>query len=96
MSEDHDTLMRTAQQLIATSIAMLHTMEAPRRKMEKSLDDSEARMVRTRQLLAGSTALLQQSKSSRYHRLPAKPMLRNQDSNQPTTQTSTPLHFSHA
>jgi hypothetical protein len=64
MSGDHDTRMRTAQQLIATS-----------------LDDSEARMVRTRQLLAGSTALLQQSKSSRQHRLLAKPMLRNQESN---------------
>jgi hypothetical protein len=48
-------------------------MEALRRKMEKRLDDNEARMVRTRQLLADSTALLQQSKSSRYHRLPAKP-----------------------
>jgi hypothetical protein len=93
MSADHDTLMRTAQQLIATKIAMLHTMEALRRKMEKRLDDSEARMVRTRQLLAGSTALLQQSKPSRY-RLTAKPMLRNQDSNQPNTQTSSPLHFS--
>jgi hypothetical protein len=81
MSGDHDTRMRTAQQLIATSIAMLHTTEALRLKMEKSLDDSEARMVRTRQLLAGSTALLQQSKSSRQHRLLAKPMLRNQESN---------------
>ena len=57
MSADHDTLMRTAQQLIATSIAMLHTAEALHRKMEQSLDGSEARKVRTRQLLAGSIAL---------------------------------------
>jgi hypothetical protein len=96
VSATHDMLRRTAQQLIATSIALLHTLEALRREMEKRLDDSEARIVRTRQLLAGSTALLQQSESSGYHRLPAKPMLRNRDSNQPTTQTSTPLHFSHA
>ena len=57
MSADHDTLMRTARQLIATSIAMLHTTEALHRKMEQSLDGSEARKVRTRQLLAGSIAL---------------------------------------
>jgi hypothetical protein len=65
MSADHDTLMRTAQQLMATRIAMLHTMETLRREMEKRLDDSEARMARTRQLLADSAALLQQLKSPR-------------------------------
>lgn len=57
--------MRTARRLIATRIAMVHTLEARRRDMEKRLDDSEARMVRTRQLLAASAALLQQSKIPR-------------------------------
>ena len=68
MSADHDALIRTAKQLIATRIAMLNTMEALRQEMEKRMDDSEARMIRTRQLLAGSAALLQQSKPhSRVH-----------------------------
>jgi hypothetical protein len=62
MSRDHDALIRTAKQLIAKRIAMLNTLETLRREMEKHLDDSEARIVRTRQLLAGSATLLQQSK----------------------------------
>jgi hypothetical protein len=58
MSADHDTRMRTATPLIATRIAMLHTMQALQQAMEKRLDDSEARMIRTRQLRADSAALL--------------------------------------
>jgi hypothetical protein len=65
MSVDHDALIRTAQQLIAAKIAMLHTMEALRREMEKRIDDSHGRIDCTRDLLASSAALLQQSKSSR-------------------------------
>jgi hypothetical protein len=72
--------MRTARRLIATRIAMVHTLEARRRGMEKRLDDSEARIVRTRQLLAASTALLQQAKASRYDRLPAKPTVQHENS----------------
>jgi hypothetical protein len=75
MSADHDTLIRRAQPLIAARIAMLHTMEALRRKMEKSIDNSHGRIDCTRDLLASSAALLQQPKSSRYHRLPARPMV---------------------
>jgi hypothetical protein len=73
MSADHDALIRTAKQLIATRIAMLHTLEALRRQMEKRLDDCEARMVRTRQLLAASAALLQQSKIPRTTANPTLP-----------------------
>jgi hypothetical protein len=73
VSADHDRLMRTARQLIATRIAMVHTLEARRQDMEKRVDDSEARLVRTRHLLTASTALLQQAKASRYDRLPARP-----------------------
>jgi hypothetical protein len=73
VSADHDRLMRTARQLIATRIAMVHTLEARRQDMEKRVDDSEARLVRTRHLLAASTALLQQAKASQYNRLPARP-----------------------
>ena len=65
MSADHDALIRTAKQLIAGRIARLHTLGALCRKMEQRLDDSEARMVRTRQLLAASATLLQQSKIPR-------------------------------
>jgi hypothetical protein len=65
MSADHDALIRTAQQLMATRIAMLHTLEGLTREMEQRLDDSGARIVRTRQLLAGSAALLQHSKTPR-------------------------------
>ena len=65
MSADHDALIRTAKQLTARRIAMLHTLEALRQKQEKRLDDSEARVVRTRQLMAASAALLQRSKMAR-------------------------------
>jgi hypothetical protein len=65
VSADHDRLIRTVQQLIAARRAMLHTMEALRREMEQRMDESEARIVRTRQLLAGSAALLQSSKTPR-------------------------------
>ena len=80
MSADHDALIRTATQLMATRLAILNTLETLRREMEKHLDDSEARMVRTRQVLAASTALLQQSKRFRSHGLPARPMPQNPDS----------------
>jgi hypothetical protein len=70
MSADYDALIRTTKQLLATRIALLHTMEALRREMEKSIDDSEARMVRTRQLLAGSAALLQQAKIPHQNGVP--------------------------
>jgi hypothetical protein len=65
MSADHDTLIRTSKQLIATRMAMLDTLGARYRKMLKCLDDSEARMLRTSQLLAASAALLQQAKIPR-------------------------------
>lgn len=65
MSADHDTLIRTAKQLIATRIAMVHTMEALRREMEQRLDHRETRIVRTRRLLASSSALLQHPKNPR-------------------------------
>jgi hypothetical protein len=61
---DHDALIRRAKQLMAKRIAMLHTLETLRLELEKRLDDSEARMVRTRQLLADSAALLQQRQTS--------------------------------
>ena len=56
MAADHDARMRAAQQLLATSIAVLPTSETLRREMAMRLNDSEARVVRTRPLLAGSTA----------------------------------------
>jgi hypothetical protein len=65
MSADHDTLIRRAKQLMAMRIAILHTTETRLRAMEKRLDDSEARIVRTRQLLTVSSTLLQQSKIPR-------------------------------
>jgi hypothetical protein len=65
MSADHDVLIRTAKQLMARRITMLHTLEALHRKMEQRLDDSRARIVRTRQLVAASAALLQRSKMAR-------------------------------
>jgi hypothetical protein len=65
MSADHAALIHMAQQLITARRAMLHTMKGLCREMEKRLDDSEARIVRTRQLLAGSAALLQHSKIPR-------------------------------
>jgi hypothetical protein len=65
MSADHEALIRMAKQLIPMRIAMLHALEGVRRELEKRLDDSEARIVRTRQLLADSSALLQQSKIPR-------------------------------
>jgi hypothetical protein len=65
MSADHDALIRRARQLITAIRARLHTLEALRREMEQRMDESEARIVRTRQLLAGSAALLQRSKTPR-------------------------------
>jgi hypothetical protein len=65
MSADHDALICAAQQLIATRITLLHSVETLHRKMLKCLDGSGARIGRTRQLLAASAALLQQSKSPR-------------------------------
>jgi hypothetical protein len=47
LSADHDALIRTAKQLMAMRIALLHTMETLRRETEKCLDDGKARMVRT-------------------------------------------------
>jgi hypothetical protein len=40
-------------------------LEALHREMEQRMDESGARIVRTRQLLAGSAALLQRSKIPR-------------------------------
>jgi hypothetical protein len=65
MSADHDALIRRAKQLMAQKTAMLRTMEALGREMEQRLEDSGARIVRTRQLLAASAALLQQAKMAR-------------------------------
>jgi hypothetical protein len=65
MSADHDTLIRRAKQLMAMSIALRHTTETRRRDMEKRLHEGEARIVRTRQLLAVSSALLQPSQLPR-------------------------------
>jgi hypothetical protein len=62
MSADHDALIRRAKQLMAKKTTMIYTLEALCQRLEKSLDDSEARIVRTRQLLAASATLLQQSK----------------------------------
>ena len=62
--DQRGTRLITQRQLIATRIALVHTMEARRRNMEKRLDDSEARMIRTRHPLAASAALLQQAKAS--------------------------------
>jgi CHASE1-domain containing sensor protein len=62
MSADHNALIRTAKQLIAAKIAIVHTLEARRRDLEKRIDDSGARVERTRGLLDSSAALLQQSK----------------------------------
>jgi hypothetical protein len=81
MSADHDALMRSARQHITTKIAMLTTMEALRRQLEKRLDDTHRRIGRSRDLLANSVALLQQAKSFRCQRLSARPMLHNQESN---------------
>jgi hypothetical protein len=64
-------------------MSALHTMEALRREMEKRLDDSGARIVRTKQLLAGSSALLQQSKIPRPRVSP--PVRQYPDLNCPTT-----------
>jgi hypothetical protein len=83
MSADHDALIRRAQQLVATKIAILHSMEALRWELEKRLDDSGARIVRTRQLLAGSAALLQRSKILRPRVNPPCDDIR--DFNSPTT-----------
>jgi CHASE1-domain containing sensor protein len=62
MSADHNALIRTAKQLIAAKIAIVHTLEARRRDLEKRIDDSGARVESTRGLLDSSAALLQQSK----------------------------------
>jgi hypothetical protein len=47
MSADHEALIHTAKQGIAMGIALVHTMVALRREMEKRLDDSEAGILRT-------------------------------------------------
>jgi hypothetical protein len=65
MSADHGALIRMAKQLTAKKTTMFRLMEALRREMERRLDDSGARIVRSRQLVAASAALLQQSKMAR-------------------------------
>jgi hypothetical protein len=59
MSADHDTLMRTAQQLIATRMAMLTSMEALRRRLEQRIDTSHGRIARTKERIMLSSRLLQ-------------------------------------
>jgi hypothetical protein len=66
MSADHDALIHKANQLMSTRVALLHTMESLRREMERCLDASEVRIVRTKQLLADSAALLQHLKTHRH------------------------------
>jgi hypothetical protein len=61
---DSDALLHKAKRLMATGAAMLHTMDALHRKMEKSIDDNYGRIDRTNDLLASNNALLQQAKSS--------------------------------
>jgi hypothetical protein len=65
MSADHDALIRRAQQLIATKTALVHPLAARLRRLEECLDDTHRRIGRSRDLLATSTALLQQAKIPR-------------------------------
>jgi hypothetical protein len=50
---------------MAKKTTMLRTLEALRQTLEQRLDDSWARVVRTRQLVAASAALLQRSEMAR-------------------------------